>query len=436
MGTEIFKPHSLKQNKCIHSDKKIIVLACGIQFGKTFAGALRSKMYMHRYTDPDDNFIITAPTYKILQQATLPAFLSIMEGYGTFHKVDSIFKMHNGGTCYFRTATDPDSVVGITNVRHIWGDEAGLYSLYMHENLQARASFKQCPIIYTTSPYSMNWIYIDYIRPFHRGIELPEDVELVQARSDENPYFPKAEFERKKRTMDPRRFNMVYGGEFHKLEGLVYSCFDENIHVIKPVPFDSKTKIIAGVDWGYTNPTVIEVMAVNDYGVFLIHEWQGTQKTIREVVEQAEKLKNLYEIERFHCDPSSPGNIMEFNKAGLTAVGADNDIRSGIDAFYELISDGRFKVFENKAPHFLDEVSMYHYPTIEDVKPDKDVKDQMPVKQYDHTMDAVRYAVYALKKTNIINRKKPIVPQLETEDTKRANIDRLLARMNRREFDW
>lgn len=436
MGPEIYKPHSLKQNKCIHSDKKIIILACGIQFGKTFAGALRTKMYMHRFTDPSDNFIITAPTYKILQQATLPAFLKIMEGYGTYHKVDAVFKMHNGGTCYFRTATDPDSVVGITNCRHVWGDEAGLYSLYFHENLQARASFKESPIIYTTSPYSMNWIYTDYIRPFHRGVDIDPDVELIQARSDENPYFPKAEFERKKRTMDPRRFNMVYGGEFHKLEGLVYNCFDEEVHVIDAVPLDSSTKIIAGVDWGYTNPSVIEVLAVNDQGVFLIHEWASTHKTIREVVEQAQRLRNIYDIERFYCDPSSPGNIMEFNKGGLSAIGADNDIRNGVDAFYELIADGKFKVFRDKAPHFLDEVSMYHYPSPEDIKPDKDVKDYLPVKQYDHSMDAIRYAVYAMKKTNIVRKKKPFVATNENTDNSRANMDRLLAKLDVKDYDW
>lgn len=437
MNPEIFKPHSIKQNTCVHSNKKIIVLACGIQFGKTFAGALRTKLFMHKYTDPSDNFIICAPTYKILQQATLPAFLSIMEGYGTYHKVDAQFKMHHGGTCYFRTATDPDSVVGITNVRHIWGDEAGLFSLYFHENIQARAAFRECPIIYTTSPYSMNWIYTDYIRPFHRGLGIDSDVELVQARSNENPYFPEAEFQRKKRTMDPRRFNMVFGGEFHKLEGLVYSCFDEEVHVVDPFDIRADVKVVAGVDWGYTNPAVIEVLAVTENVTYLIHEWHHSGRTIREMVEQAEKLKKIYGIERFYCDPSAPANIEEFNRAHLTAIPANNDIRAGIDAMFEQIADGRFKVFKEKAPYFLDEVSMYHYPSPEDVKPDKDVKDQLPVKQYDHTMDAVRYALYALKRTNLMKKKIPVVGGTEKVNTRKSDMDVMLRKLdNVKEYDW
>lgn len=118
---QVFKPHSDKQDQAIFSKKKIVILATGIQFGKTTVGALRTKLAMHKHRDESDNFLITAPTYKILQQATLPEFLRVMKGLGEYSKGDAVFKMYNGGTAYFRTGTDPDSVVGITNVRHCWG---------------------------------------------------------------------------------------------------------------------------------------------------------------------------------------------------------------------------------------------------------------------------------------------------------------------------
>lgn len=366
------------------SSKPITICSTGIQWGKSTVGAMFIKMLMHKYTDARDNFLITAPTYKIMQQATLPEFLRVMEGCGEYSKVDAVFKMHHGGTCWMRTGTDADSVVGITNVRGAWGDEAGLFSLYFHENIQARASIKEAPIIYTTSPYSLNWIYTDYIRPKLKG-KLAEDVEIIQARSNENPFFPAAEYERKKRTMDPRRFNMIYGGEYHKIEGLVYDCFDQDVHVIPRKELDHKTVYVAGVDWGFTNPSCIMVLAVTPTdGVFLVHEVYKSGQTINDLVEIAQKLKSLYNIERFYCDPSSPHNISEFNKHKLTALGADNDIRPGIDAFYEMIRNNKFHVFDGKAPHFLDEISIYHYPAPVDVTADKDIKETLPVKQSDH----------------------------------------------------
>ena len=399
---------------------------------------MRTKIYMHRFTDQKDSFIITAPTYKIMQQATLPEFLRVMKGWGEYSKGDALFKMHNGGTCYFRTATDPDSVVGITNVRHIWGDEAGLYPLYFHENLQARASFKQCPIIYTTSPYSLNWIYTDYIRPIKKKNIVMPDVELVQARSDENPFFPKAEFERKKATMDPRRFNMIYGGEFNKVEGLVYDCFDDDQHIIPPQMLPPKSVVVAGVDWGFTNPAVMLVFAVTpEDGIWLIGEWYETGKTINEMVEAALRYKKIYGIERFYCDPSQPAHILEFNKNGLTAIGADNDIRAGIDSTYELIKSDKFHVFQGRAPNFLDEISIYHYPSPDDVGPDKNVKEALPVMQYDHAQDAFRYVAFALKKTKNFKISGPVEPDMASLDTRTHVTDHLLkSNLDVEEYDW
>lgn len=434
----IFKPHSLKQDAAIFSKKPITILATGIQFGKTTAGALFIKMLMHRFTDPFDNFLITAPTYKILSQATLPEFLKVMAGYGTYHKVDACFKMHNGGTCWLRTGTDPNSIVGITNIRGVWGDEAGLYSLYFHENIQARASVKEAPILYSTSPYSLNWIYKDYIRPMQKG-KLAEDVLIIQAKSNENPFFPEAEFDRKRKTMDPKRFNMIYGGQFDKLEGLVYSCFDEENHVITPKVLDHRTIYVAGVDWGYTNPACILVFGVTpEDGVFLVSEFYKTGKGIGDIVEHAKRLNTLYNIERFYCDPSSPANIAEFHKAKLTAIPADNDIRPGIDAAYELIASNKFHVFAGVAPNFLDEISMYHYPSEVDVTADKDVKEQLPVKQYDHSLDAFRYVVFAMHQTRgLFNKRIPKVAQQKNIDMSSHLMDDVLKRrVTQQEYDW
>ena len=430
-------PHSEKQETAIFSLKPIVIAASGIQFGKTTIGALRTKMAMHEHTEKDDAFIVAAPNYKIMSQATLPAFLKIMEGYGEYKEAKAEFHMYSGGICFMRTATDPDSVVGITNVRHIWGDEAGKFPLYFHENLQARASFKQAPICYTTSPYTLNWVYKDYIRKRLKDPECLPELELIQARSDENPYFPKAEFERKRQSMDPRRFNMIYGGQFSKMEGLVYDNFNEELHICEPRGFDPSTIFIAGVDWGFTAPAAIMVLAVTkDDGVYLVAEHYKSGLTIAQLVEVAQRLKVIYGIERFYADPSAPANIAEFNKARLTCLEADNEIRPGVDALYELIQTDKFKVFRGKAPHFVDEISLYHYPSEEDLPADKDVKERGPVKQNDHAMDAIRYPVLALKKSHSFRKVSPKVPGSSSADLRSHKSDHLLKKRITEDYDW
>jgi phage terminase large subunit len=433
----IIAPHSDKQERAIFSERPLVIAATGIQYGKTTIGALRTKIAMHTYTEVDDGFIVAAPNYKIMSQATLPAFLKIMEGFGEYKEAKAEFHMHNGGICYMRTATDPDSVVGITNVRHIWGDEAGKFPLYFHENLQARSSFKEAPICYTTSPYTLNWVYKDYIRKRMKDQTCLPELELIQARSDENPFFPKAEFERKRASMDPRRFNMIYGGQFTKMEGLVYENFSEDLHVCEPRSFDPGTIFIGGVDWGYTAPACILILAVtpND-GVYLVSEFYKSGQTIGQLVEVAQRYKAIYGIERFYADPSSPANIAEFGKGGLTCLEADNDIRPGVDACYEYIQKDQFKVFRGKAPHFIDEISLYHYATEEDIDADKDVKERGPVKQHDHAMDAWRYPMLALKKSHNFRKLVPRVPGTSSADLRSHKSDHILKRKLTDEFDW
>ncbi|MHA2067409.1 MAG: phage terminase large subunit, partial [Candidatus Thorarchaeota archaeon] len=264
-----FVPHSEKQERALFSEKKIVLLACGIQFGKTAVGAIWMRMKMHQYRFTSANFLILSPSYKILQQSTLPAFLETMDGLGEYHKGDGYFKMHDGGTCYFRTGTNPDSIVGVTDVYAVYGDECGLYSNYFWQNIQARASFKQAQVLLTTSPYSFNWVYKEFIKPFQKG-KPREDAEIIQAASFENPYFPEEEYERKKRTMDPRMFRMIYGGQFEKLEGLVYECFDEDMHVIEHLTLPIGTKYYAGVDWGTSNPFALMVVGRTPEGRYYL----------------------------------------------------------------------------------------------------------------------------------------------------------------------
>jgi phage terminase large subunit len=199
--------------------------------------------------------------------------------------------------------------------------------------------------------------------------------------------------------MDTRRFNMIYGGQFDKAEGLVYDCFDENIHVVDPLVLPHDTRYYAGIDWGYRDPFIISVRAVTPLGMhYNVAEFAEPQKTLSEMKEAAWRFKRLFNIEMFYADPSRPDYINEFCRDGITTIAAQNDIRIGIDSHYELIKEGRYQVFRNTSPYLLDEYSQYHYPELKDLKPDQNTKDELPVDQNNHTMDCQRYVTMATYK--------------------------------------
>lgn len=366
------------QEQAILSDKQVIVNAAGIQSGKTTTGAVFMG-FKAATGQRGDNLIICAPTYKILTQATLPKFLLYFENtYGTYRKVDSVFEFYNGVKAYIRSLTDPNALEGTTDVIGIWADEAGLFSKYAWENVMGRAAFRQAQVMVTTTPYSLNWMFRMW-EDWKKGKR--DDVEFIQYRSIDNPYFPKAEFERQKKLLDPRRFKMKYMGEFGKMEGLVY----EDVNVTEHFPLPTGTKYYGGIDWGYTNPFVLSIRAITPDNIhYRVAEFYKTRMTIEDMIEVCRARKQIYNIELFIADPSAPGNIESFNRAGLSCVGGNNNVRLGIDKQIELFRTNRFFIFKDQNPNGIDEYSTYHFPEEKDYKIDDNIKDLDPVKANDH----------------------------------------------------
>lgn len=381
-----------KQFEAFKQEKPINCYIGGIQCGKTTWGALRMFASMCKYTSEDDNFIVAAPNYKILSQATLPKLRKFIGKNGTYNKVDAEFRLSTGARCFVRTATNPESMEGITNVRRVWIDEAGLVSLYFFENAMGRAAFREAPIDLTTTPYSMNWL-CKLVKDAKEGKR--DDTAVTELLSIDSPYFPKAEFERQKKLLDARRFKMKYMGAFGEMEGLVFDI----INVCEPTALPAGTKYYAGVDWGYIDPFALMILAKTpDNRLFLVDEFVKTHQTIEDMVRVAKQKMAVYKIEHFYCDPSEPGYIDSFCRHGLPASAAENDIRLGIDLMYAQIKSENFFVFEPYCQHFLSERSMYHYPEEKDKKPDEPLREKevLPVDNSNHTIDATRYAIVSI----------------------------------------
>lgn len=428
-----FVPHSTKQEELILSDAEETIAATGTQWGKSQAGALWMKRQIHTFNDPSDNFIIGAPTYKIMQQSMVPYFLHYMEGYGDYSKSDGVFKLKRAGTVYFRTETDPDSIVGIPNVKAGWLDEAGKLRLYFYQNYQARAASRGARTLLTTSPYSRNWLYKEKVKPFLEGKLQSDKVKLIRAASWENPYHSLHDPQKRaemRAQMDPRMFDMIFGGEWGQMAGLVYDCWDDEENLVSAFEMPVGTKYVAGIDWGYyPDPFVLKVRAITPDGRhYGVSEFVKTRFTITDIAQVTKQKRETFGVSVFYCDPSQPGYIEELNRAGCTAIGADNDIRRGLDLHYELIKTRRYKEFRGACPFSVDERETYHYPEPEDLGPDDNSKEMLPVDQNNHCMDVDRYLTIMTYRSNL--RTSPKVPTEQT-GPRQETIEQRLRRLKR-----
>ncbi len=425
------------QEQALFSNHRVTALVAGKQGGKTFLGKCWSRMKASQFTDKKDCGIVTAPTHKILKQATLPAFLDAFAGLGRWKDSDSIFEMNNGQPIYIRTMHDVNTIEGITRCRWLWGDEAGQYKAMAWDNLQGRAAPMQAPIFLTTTPYALNWLYKDLYKPWRAGKR--PDVQFIQFRSVDNPHFPKAEFERLKAIMDPRVFAMHFEGQFQKMAGLVFMDFDEALNMTDPHEAwkrKSDWTVVAGVDWGYTNPFAIVVRAIHKFEPrdHQIAEHYQSYLTPSDKVAIAKDFQKRYGIEQFYCDNEEPASIEEFNRAGLKAIGAPKypgSLKDNIEGHNELIRMRVYKVFRGKCKHTEEEYETYHYPEEDG---DEENADENPVDANNHAMTANMYVTQCTKHLRRhIEKLRAFVPEKTHEQRLR---DREFAPHNVQSNEW
>jgi len=399
-----------KQGAAFLSEKKITLCTSGISGGKSSVGALWMLRQISKWSGPDHAFIVAGPSYKIMQQSTLPTFLKYALPFGEYKSGDAQFVLKSGAIIYFRTSTNPFSIEGIQNTRAIWLDEGGLCSYTFWINIEGRAARTAAPIIVTTTPYGMNWPYQSLIKPLREGKR--NDVAHFEWLSIDNPSFPKEEYERQKQILDPRTFRRKYMGIHERMEGLVYEITDENF--MEPQKLPKGTRFFAGVDFGFAegHEFAVIIRAVTPDGYhYDIDEFKQAGMDPNQQVMLCRSKMDVFHVERFYCDPARPDMISALNKAGCVAagfhIGNENykQIVPGINKHIEFIRSGRYKIIRGACPHLEDEYETYHWPEYIEGSVVKEV----PVAINDHLMDATRYVTIGTMNLKVFEAPKPFV---------------------------
>jgi len=364
------------QNKAWQSKKRFIAFCAGVQGGKTTFGAVWILNEAQERGRGD--YIILAPTYKVLQQSTLVKFQELTpRGYGEFNKAESTYKTIDGNTFFLRSADKPESIEGIT-ANAIWADEASLMKKNIWLMMQGRVSRTLGRILMTFTPIALNWIYHDIYKPWR---DKDPDYEFIQFRNVDSPYFPQEEYERAKRTLTPTQFKLRYEGIFTKAEGLVYPDFGPEHIVDDFLPLGDCRKTGA-IDFGWNNPFVALKGAIdNDDVLYIYDEYYQAQRHLKE------HATNLDPRITYYADPSGRQEIEELLSLGHDILGADNDVQMGINRVNERIRTNRLRICKG-CKWTLDEIETYRYP--EGKETDK------PLKEGDHCMDTLRYMVMGI----------------------------------------
>jgi phage terminase large subunit len=201
-----------------------------------------------------------------------------------------------------------------------------------------------------------------------------------------------------------RRLRLLEG-KWVKAEGLVFEDWDDNVHVIDRFKIPPSWKKFRVVDFGFVNPFVCGWFALDeDDRIYLFKYIYMTRKTVKvHSVEIKKHTRGMKGIERvIVCDHDAEDQAT-LRENGLLTTNADKRVRIGLDKVME-----RLKVQEDGRPRFFilrDSLIETDRSLVDAKKPYKieqefdgyvwkeKSKKEEPVKDDDHGMDLIRYAI-------------------------------------------
>lgn len=189
---------------------------------------------------------------------------------------------------------------------------------------------------------------------------------------------------------NPRRYKVAGLGDWGIVEGLIFENWREEHFDIHSPDFQKQhpnIKTRCGMDFGYTNdPTAIPIMFLDTKNKQLFI-WDEIYKTGLSNKKIYEEIKSAgYAKERFTADCAEPKSIDELKTYGLSVKGAlkgKDSINNGIQWIQELQI-----IVHPRCVNFITEISNYTWDVDKFGK-----KLNVPIDDFNHLMDAMRYGV-------------------------------------------
>lgn len=296
-----------------------------------------------------------------------------------------------GEKCYCLGAEKVSQVSKIrgASIKYCYGDEVADWSVEVFELLKSRLDKEYSCFDGTFNPqYPDHWLKV--------FLDSDADIYSQTYTIDDNPFLPKAFIENLKKEYEGTVFYDRYIlGLWTRAEGLVYPMFSKELHVTQEV--DGAGDYFISLDYGTINPTAMLLWKLKpDKTAVLVKEYYHNsretrqQKTDEEYYRDLEAFAGELPIKRIIIDPSAASFKECIRRHGkFRPMDADNSVLDGIRFTGTLISQGKIKV-HSSCTNTLKEFGAYRWD-------DKAEKDAV-IKENDHSMDAMRYFCYTLRR--------------------------------------
>lgn len=191
------------------------------------------------------------------------------------------------------------------------------------------------------------------------------------------------------RLHNPRRYRVAGLGDWGIVEGLIYENWVERSFTLDDI---RHCQTISGLDFGYTNDPTAFLIGFIDQDAKKLYIWDEIYKkglTNRMIYQEIQDAG--YAKEKITADSAEPKSIDELRELGLRVHGARKG-RDSINNGIQYIQDYQI-IVHPRCVNFLTEINNYTWGS------DKfGSRINVPIDDFNHLMDALRYAVSDLQK--------------------------------------
>lgn len=237
--------------------------------GKSWCGAYD----LIRRAKRDRLYLVCAPTYPMLKDATLRTFLKLASDLNLLRPGDyrrsppPSVTLSTGAEILFRSTDDPDRLRG-PNFSGAWLDEASLMTAEVYQVVMGslRQNAEQGWMSTTFTPKGLShWTYEFFGKP-------RPDTELFHARTRDNPFNPPGFHDQLARQYVARQAAQELEGLFLAMEGVEWPADYFGSHLFfDDWPPDLRIRVLA------LDPSKGKADKSGDYSAFVLLGWDGKQ---------------------------------------------------------------------------------------------------------------------------------------------------------------
>ena len=355
---------------------------------------------------PCSNLLVIRKVYRTLKDSCFADLkwainkLQVNDYWSIKESPLEIIYIPTGQKILFRGLDDPLKVTSITvetgNLCWAWVEEA--YEINREQDFNMldesirgvveEPLFKQITI--TFNPWNeRHWIKKRFFDTEDENIMAKTTNYMCNEWLDESD---KKLFEDMKKN-NPRRYQVAGLGNWGIVEGLVYENWEEKEFDVNEISKRKGVKSAFGLDFGYTNdPSAFfcGLIDVANKEIYVFDEIYKKAMKNRQIAEEI--IRKGYGKEKIVADSQEPKSIDELYDLGLKGIRKSRKGKDSINNGVQYIQDYKI-IIHPRCVNFITEISNYMW--------DKDKFDNpvnKPVDDFNHLMDAMRYALESYSK--------------------------------------